>query len=644
MGARKARFILALIILLGVGANLLWISIDKKVGREEAINLIRSAGYRNVLRSDLSIKDKAGFILKKDSVKPDYGPLYYILPAIFPVNSDFYSDFARILNIFYLIVLTLFVYKIADYIFKDKRVALMSSHVSLCIPIVFSLSRRFIPTIAVMSLVVLGAYLLFRSEDFKDKLFSSLFIFVFIIGSALARYFPYYFIVPLVFIFVKKIYSLSKNIKEENFNSRDLFVFGTILVFVVLFSSHYMRYLSLRLPFVVFTKGEYGGLVEYLYILINKQMYLVYFIFLIIGLFIGAACYHKYKKIRKLFIFILGVLPIIFIILRHFLDFHIRFTAPYVVFYSILASFWIFNIKKDIIRRMLAAFLIIVSSFIFVKAGFGVLDKTLGARLYIRDLDLCIYSDITWTSTKPADEKWPYKQIAGTLIREHKKDTGRILIIPDIESFNSDIIKYHTKLYGYPLDFLYFWDYIEDFYVILFNSKYIFFKTGNQIYNVWDVKSNKQADVRSFIQDRPEVFFSNFAIIDSYDLPDGSTGYLYKRKGSLLLDRPAAERMVILQEALRYNPDSIIARILLARDFTDTGREDAATQYLLEATPLFKNLDKSASRTKEKPFCPYGKYLDKVLYQSTRYLRSKDFDFLKSEEDNLIKQILFYGK
>jgi len=632
---RRTRFILILIVLLGIISNLVWISIDKITEREEAINLIRSVNYRNILHSDISLKDKIRLITARDRTKPHYSSLYYLFPAIFPINIDLYADFAKALNVVYLVSILFFIYKIADHIFKDKRIALLSSYVTLCSPIIFSLSRWFIPTIAVISFVVLCAYLLFRSEGFKDRTFSILFVIFFLIGSLLANYFLCYFILPLLLVSLRRLVDISRNFKKIKL--QDICICILILFSMWLFSKNYSFYIYNA----VIKKVVYFRLLEYLsLVLINKQIYLINFVFLVIGII--SAVFFK-RNIKKLMIFIAGILPISLIISIACLNPSIRVTAPFVPFYAILISFWIFKVKNNLARKALVAFIIMSGFFIFIKASFGFLDREIGDRFYIRDKkttsDFCLFDHVTWTETHPINQDWHCKEIADALLREYKNEKGRILIIPDIDELNANIISYYMASNNNSLDLLYFWDYTMDFYTILFNSRYIFLKSGKLIGNVGHSEMFNVQQMEVFINKKPERFLSNFILIDSYNLPDGSVGRLYKRKGALLLDRHIEERIKILEEAVRFNPESIIARVLLFRDLKEMGNTKRSERELNIANRLLQRLHNLSKREKRR-LCYYQNYLYRLVYD---YSGNKNQgDWLDDQEE--IRDILLYGK
>jgi len=562
MSNRKAIFILIMVISLGVISNIIWISADTIIDREEAIGLIRSADYRNILKSDMSLAEKFKSIFSRDPQKPHYSALYYLLPAIFPVGRDLYADFARMLNAVYLIILLVFVYKISYYLFQDRRAAVLSSYVMLCAPIAFSLSRWFMPSIAVMSLTAVCVYLLLVSDELNKPFYSMLFLVFFIIGSVMANYFLYYFIFPLAFIFVKK----AVDFKKWKFDIITISFFILMSLFFLVFLKYYARYAFSLLRAITIKENYYNLLIFITKVFINRQVYLLYFIFLLIGIYFAFRFFDK--NTRMLFIFLGGMALTFLLVNKAYFDSLKRFTAPYAVFYAIFISFWIFKIKNGKVRKSLALFLIFASAFIFVKSGFGFLDKFAGERCYIKckgGIDFCVFDHVTWSETRPMAQDWHCREIAELLIKEDKKEGGRILIVPDIDGLNANIISYYMHINEYPLNLLYFWNYAENYYLTLFDSGYIFIKSGASIKNVWGNNKHNSLRLENFMNNPPKVFLSNFTLLEAYNLPDGSVGRLYKRRGTGLLGRPVRERLEILREAADFNPDSKAVKSLLKK-------------------------------------------------------------------------------
>lgn len=636
--------VLLAILILGVSlSNVVWLSKNKIIEREEAKNLIRSVDYRNILYSDGRLKDKIELITATYKTKPHYSFLYYLLPAFFPVNKDFYANFARGFNIIYLALIAYFVYRLADRLFKNRQIALLSSYVALSIPIIFSLSRFFIPTIALIFFTVLCVYLLFKSQEFNNKSYAWLFFISLLIAHTVANFIMYYIMIPFLFVLVRKY--IWERRRYKKINLYNLLIFSTLVIASWSFYKNYAIDIHWTLCRLVLKNEILPRTLKYIEILINDQIFLINFIFLVIGLIISIR-----RHMMKLIILIAAMLPAVLSMYMHDADAYVRFTAPFTVFYALFICFWVIKINNKFIRKALTIFIIFISFFTFIKVSYGFLDGVIGDSYRIeshcnnKKLYICLFDHVLWTEAYPVGNIWPCKKIADDISGECAKDEGRILIVPDIEGLNYDIVNYYMSLNNNALEMSYFWDYTLDFYILLFNSKYVFLKDGPIIENVWHIDMIKERRIEKFIKDKPGHFMSNFIILATYTLPDGSTGYLCKNNNLLLFQRPVGERIEILEEALNYSPESIIARILLFRAYTQTNDIKRAKLELVKCSRILNRVG-SLSVVDRNRICPYYLYLSNLTHMSIRSLKGIPvIDQLNKESKFfIIEQLLLYG-
>ncbi|MBU4304550.1 MAG: glycosyltransferase family 39 protein [Candidatus Omnitrophica bacterium] len=171
---RFGPFLLLIIILFHLVNNLIWFSQDgnQYLGCETVFHLQRAfeifSQNNNASLTHAKISRIAQVKTKVTSGIPStYAAVSANLADLFNIN--FLS--LKPLNIIYLFLIILFTYLIGKNL-KDEQTGLFAAFLVSFYPMVYGLSRKFSPVIALTAIVCAAYYLLIKSKNFKDTKYS----------------------------------------------------------------------------------------------------------------------------------------------------------------------------------------------------------------------------------------------------------------------------------------------------------------------------------------------------------------------------------------------------------------------------------------------------------------------------------------
>ncbi len=172
------HFFLLAIILFVIGSNLIWILLDTRPpSYDQGLHLFRTFNYWEAISS--GSEDWWQDFL---NVEPFYPPFYHLSLIPLSLVFGFTLDTGVIGNSFYMVILILSTYGIGNILY-NRNIGLFAAFLVSCYPLIVSMSREYVISVMLTSLVTLAYYLFLKSENFENKKYS--FIFAAIYASGL---------------------------------------------------------------------------------------------------------------------------------------------------------------------------------------------------------------------------------------------------------------------------------------------------------------------------------------------------------------------------------------------------------------------------------------------------------------------------
>lgn len=624
--------LLLIVCMTFIMSNFIWLESNKIMENTSLIHLKRSIDLSYTLKdTQMNLCSKARAIFSPWQRKPHYLFLYHLLPALFSFPKDKFYNYAIMLNNIYLCVLLFSVFGICKYLYGDPRIGLLSSFIVFTCPIIFSLSRWFIPTFALTAMTALAIYFLLKTEGFKNIRYVYCFFISLLLGTFIGLVFIFYIMLPFLFVLTRAI------IREKKLKYFLLTVF--------------FLFLSLAVLSLMFTAGVPGWLKQnkiisfeqialnsryYLNGLLNAQLYIFHFILLLLGVIMLIVRPKRCNLILLLWFFGL----VVFMGSVDFLDSSRRFTAPFLIPAAIGFSCRLFKINNRIFRRILCSAIVLVSAFIFLETSFALFNRVLPDEKFIESpfVVLPVYRHVTWSETHPIKEDWKTKEIALFLMSKvNKNDPAHIAFAPNMKGLNPFIMEYYFSLYKYPYNSLYFRDFVSDFYLYFLKSDYVFVKTGTLMNNLLflDQCASSLEEVERFIIKPPDRFLDRFKLIKEFDFPDGSKGMLYETTGADPLDTELDERIDSLKEIISVNNESMLAHLMLAGAYKRRGLTGNSNLEYSEVEGL---IDKAFEGLKPplvfKKIPSYIYVIKRILYEESGLSAAADMEFEKTMSED----------
>lgn len=318
-------------------------------------------------------------------------------------------------------------YGIASRIF-DRTTGFLSAFILSVSPGFFTFYRRYSPEFATIAMVSLAAYLLLRSKDFNNRLYSILFG----IGFAfcmLTKEMALAFILGILLysVYKGKLLAISKLQCHENKQGLinlflSLFIAGIIMFFVywvnrtVLLDEIFNVAYSDRMREMYGMPNRYSlkGVLFYPVNMIRFGFLPLYSFFSILGIFFCI----RYKKAKKGFLF--SWLIISYVILLSTQTRAFEYAMPAIIPLAILASCGITNVFRNIALKTALIFLIMVwgggqlwiSTFPIAKLPKWVYCRSIIAPVFFRE-------------HQPINQDWKLEKIIDYLI-SNSKDYNKI--------------------------------------------------------------------------------------------------------------------------------------------------------------------------------------------------------------------------
>lgn len=439
------EFLVLTIILSLLLVNVIWLRLDTRPPHWDfAINIISSISHlENLKNYDISS------LIFSYSYWP---PLSYYITSITFLFFGINEDIAALSLSPYLIILIFFTYKLGELL-QSKKFGLLSSIVLIGMPFLMSQTREYQLDFPLTSMVVMNAYLFFKSNFFRNNKYSILFG----IGSGFGLLTKWTYI---VFLFSVLILSVIKFLKlKQKVILINLFLAFTILCFIAgpwylsnisNLKDSYIKNIQNPLYITHYKLSYLESLLFYFKALYLDHLHLPYLILLLWGVAYILVVLRKNKNV-----FLILMFSVFYILIMPLYSIkEPRYIEPITPFLAIIAVFWTQKIKHNYVRILLTAIILTISVFNYITFTFGI--KSLPERLEYRVLNipLLLYKQGGYQIGLPQKEDWFVEKIVKAIAKswnETKKKEAftNITLIQENDKmfFNSWTLRYYQILH-----------------------------------------------------------------------------------------------------------------------------------------------------------------------------------------------------
>lgn len=412
-------WILSVFVIFLVVSNIIWLKIDIQTPHwDGARHLLTSLKYYDLIANwfnDISNLHNLKSIVQTYYYYP---PFYYLstIPMYFIFGKS--ADSAVLVNTFYIIMLVFSVYGIGKILW-NRTVGLLSSFYIALTPMILSSFREYMIDMPMIAFVALSFYLLLKSNKFQNTLYSILLGISLACGMLTKWMFPIFLAGPILYFVVEIIIN---NIKKWDFKIFLHSVKGSLIcvsIFTIIAGPWYHYNLNqLKIDFrgnALISVPEKGS---FLLHFVNVHTYLIMFIFVLIGLIVSFSRVRYFKKNLLIILSILFPLVALFLLTKNY---DARYSLPWLVYGTILATFWITLIKNKVLKVacIIIFSLVLIFNFYSVSFGLNFLPKQLLIKM-TNKISMVIYNQYGYTVGPPKTDDWKIEQIIGDIDQDAK--------------------------------------------------------------------------------------------------------------------------------------------------------------------------------------------------------------------------------
>jgi len=506
--------ILSLFFVIIVFSNIVWLKIDTQPPHWDAArHFWTSLHYKQIVFD--GEREQSKYLLKELSKRYYYYPPFFYLTTL-PIYFIAKSADAVTLsaNIFYIFILIFSTYGIGKIIWNRKTGILASAFISVS-PMILSFFREYQLDMPLTAMVALSFYLLLKSQQFSRLKYSILLGFS-LAGGMLTKWtFPIFIIGPIIFIIGAVIIQA---LKQKNKIKYLLLRIGNACIcFLVLsilsFPWYWYNRHQLKIDFtnngsITVNKGAY------LTHMINSHTYLALFVFITIGVIITFTLKNNFKKNT---ILLFSIATIFALMQKYIKNTDARYMLPWLVYGSILASFWLTNISNKLFKNFITSIFIIIMvvNFFLVSFGLNFLPQSLPIR--IGQNKYTLFHQGGYTSGRPVTENWQIENILSDIAQDSKNQN-----IPQPIKLTSQIDD-HIRFNNWGLIY----------YSLLHNTLGISYDDFNKIYwsdyiiTRFDNADSEKKFILEKEREQKDIGFELF-LVNEYPLPNQTKAQLYR--------------------------------------------------------------------------------------------------------------------
>jgi hypothetical protein len=452
----------------------------------------------------------------------------------------------RMINILYLSIFILSTYAIGKRLYNSK-VGLLSSFLVSFYPIVFGISRLWVPELMHISMITLSIYVLLITDKLKNRKYSLLF--GFILGLALLTKIltPLFLIGPIAYYIFISFKDGIKYLKRKLTNILLVFlmIIGTILIFdpyIIFNIPSFLNYLySLQYAHSYFLHAYPQSNLSYsIMSLIKVQLLPIFFL-----LFLLSFIYFIKKKDRNYILAIWILTPFLILIPSPESVMSIRLMTPILPAIALLSSRFLLDFGKIRLKRLLMLFFILFAIFQFFMMSYSFNSLYSGTDNFLiskgpnlnelsdlrglNNLSVLIMSP-SYINNPLKKEECMIKDILKTMEKNSIGDPFAVIFtaIPLWKFMDTNILYniYLTKKFNFL-----FVDHLEGTYYENFDL--IDFVIIDSDFDLSESKQFIPPDLFDELSKKYFFFIQNknkFELLEKFEMLDGSDLILYKRK------------------------------------------------------------------------------------------------------------------
>ena len=560
--------LLIALILFHIFSNFLWLKADSSIPKHDENEYLAKSIRCYRLLGD----DKSGKITRLLDVEPKIRPHLFPLTAIpFYLLRGISYDSAALSNSIFMALLILAVYGIGREI-GGARQGLAAAFIASFYPFILIFSHSFWSETPLMAVFAGTLYLLIKTRDFQDRIYSVLLGLLLAIGMLLQQRFIFFAVTPFIIIACRALL-FTRN--RDNYYGTARVGVNILLclviaaAFTIPYYLHYYTVFSTKLSYGV-TGGAWEpvgstfGLASFTWYLgqILKETSLFFFV-----LFIAATVSLLFKLNRKRAFLLLSLLGG-YLIITIFPSKDARYICPLLPLAALVTTNGLYRIRIKPIRIIVGGLIIIFALGNYLRVNWNIGPFKMPYHKSLLSLPLLPEPLELIPSEHPpipyAD--WRWDEIIKTIREDMGEGTGRLLVAPYLPEFNAATFNYFCLIHGISLKCLdmgtknlYHYNFRN-----LLDSDYIITKNGKTVpYS--HIRFEFAEKTAEMLENPPPPFLKNHATIAVFPLPDGSEARLIKR------DKPISteEKIVIIEESIKIDPIHPWAYLTLGRAYLD---------------------------------------------------------------------------
>ena len=418
---------------------------------------------------------------------------YYYPPLRYWLTLPYYLMFGKTIpvavfsNTLYVFLLAFSTYGIGKRVW-NRATGLLAALFVLCSPMYVSQFKEYQLDAQQGTMVALSFYLFLRTEGFRNGKFSNWFGISLGLGMLTKWTFGFCLGLPVLWEYVQVLFGKDLERESRLKNAHRALLIGSGISLIWYANHPRMLFNDL---FSWTQKSDGGHYFEgytfwfYPRVLETFQLYLIPSLFFLVGMVFTFKSKENRDRNRDLFLLVVGNYSMTFIKLD------VRYTMPVVVGISVLAVFWIFELKKPLQRWLAGGAVTAYCSFAFWAISFGV--SFLPADLSWGGVEL--FAQRGYLVGPPIKEQWHLEEIYKLIATYPEAERELGYDGPGSYSLNSWDFYYYSKLYGIP------------------------FKSDAEKPMFFVLRGNEPLKA-------PE----GYRVLKTYDLPDGGKAGLFRKK------------------------------------------------------------------------------------------------------------------
>lgn len=471
-------------------------------------------------------------------------PLYTLVTQPVYLLAGTSEDLATVAtNAVFIPVLLISVYALGKRLF-NSRTGLLAATLVAAYPTLTLFSRRYRPQFAAVAMIALGAYLLLRTEDFRNRRHAVLLGLATGLGMLTSAYVMFALLGLGVWVAFRSLHLASKVSRREGQREALLKVISNIVLSLAIA-------LALSLPWYLYHVENISAVLQYTqesrkfapikhvyslraFLWYCMNMHRTVSVFLVVPFVIGvltALVRPRARSMTLLWWFASAYLPLSLLATKT--PMHATILLPSV---ALLSSFWVFQLRHKVLRIVVVVLLVLASGCLFLETAW---------ELFWPSEEPYRFGVMT---APPLHENWHVEDILTLVDEDSQSEATSLLVVADISRFSPANLKYEARRTGFggaisscryaePKDLL-----NAPYTIVLLRGG------GKGMTRVWGVTPcHTWSDL---LRTPPHSFMANHSLLGTFPLPDESEARVYKLTGPV----SSAETVRLLGEILGLNP------------------------------------------------------------------------------------------